>query len=91
VVVRAAGAQTIGISGVEPGEWVVVVGQHLLASQGHGNAPRARPRAIEWDRILELQRMQRQDLLQQFMDRQQQLAGERRPAAAAGRETPGGD
>jgi HlyD family secretion protein len=82
VDVRAEGAQTVGVSGVEPGEWVVVVGQHLLSNQGHENAPRARVRAIEWDRILELQGMQRQDLLQQFMERQQRIAG--------GRPAPGG-
>jgi HlyD family secretion protein len=91
VDVRAEGAQTVGVSGVEPGEWVVVVGQHLLSNQARDNAPRARLRAIEWDRILELQGMQRQDLLQQFMERQQRIAGERRQATpAGGREAPGG-
>jgi hypothetical protein len=34
-------------------------------------------RAIDWNRILELQGMQRDDLLQQFMERQQRMAGER--------------
>jgi hypothetical protein len=29
---------------------------------------------IEWDRILELQSIQRQDVLRRFMDKQQELA-----------------
>lgn len=76
VEVRAEGAQTVGVSGVEPGEWVIVVGQHLLSSQGGEQAPRARVRAVEWDRILELQGLQRQDLLEQFMKKQQRLAAQ---------------
>jgi hypothetical protein len=69
----AEGAQTTGIDGVEPGEWVVVVGQHLLSAQTGDSAPQARIRVIEWDRILDLQTLQREDVLRQFMDRQQQL------------------
>jgi HlyD family secretion protein len=76
VEVRAEGAQTVGVSGVEPGEWVIVVGQHLLSTQGGEQAPRARVRAVEWDRILELQGLQRQDLLEQFMEKQQRLAAQ---------------
>jgi len=83
VEVRAEGEQTVGISGVEPGEWVVVVGQHLLSSQGDANAPRARVRPIAWDRILELQGLQRQDLLEQFMEKQQRLGAEAKVSPAA--------
>jgi HlyD family secretion protein len=68
VDVVAEAAQTVGVGGVAAGEWVVVVGQHLLAAEPE---PEARPRAIEWDRILELQQLQRQDLLREFMERQQ--------------------
>lgn len=78
ITLAAAGGQTAGIEGVEPGEWVVVVGQHLLAAQGDGKTPpRARLRVVTWERILELQRMERQDLLRQFMDKQRRLAKER--------------
>jgi RND family efflux transporter MFP subunit len=63
----------IGIVGVEEGEWVVVVGQHLLARQAGSEVPRARPRAIEWARALQLQQLQRDDLLRSFMNRQQRL------------------
>jgi RND family efflux transporter MFP subunit len=72
----AEGAQTMGIDGVAPGEWVVVVGQHLLSAQTGGSAPQARIRIIEWDRVIDLQGLQRQDVLRQFMERQQQLAVE---------------
>ena len=72
VEVVAASAQTVGVSGVRPGEWVVVVGQHLLPGE---QDPQARLRAIEWDRILELQQLQRQDLLREFMERQQRSGG----------------
>jgi hypothetical protein len=53
---------------------VVVVGQHLLGSQAADGPPQARVRSIEWDRILELQRLQRDDLLREFMEKQQRLA-----------------
>jgi hypothetical protein len=79
VEIVAEGVQTTGVDGVEPGEWVVVVGQHLLSAQTGGSAPQARIRGIEWDRIIELQQLQRQDVLRQFMDRQQQLAVEMPP------------
>jgi len=73
VEVVAEAPQTVGVGGVRPGEWVVVVGQHLLATE---TEPTARLRAIEWDRILELQQLQRQDVLRDFMERQQSAAGE---------------
>jgi RND family efflux transporter MFP subunit len=72
--VIAQGAQTVGIEGVRPREWVVVVGQHLLAAQGSDAIPQARIRVVDWDRILTLQGLQREDLLRQFMEKQQRLA-----------------
>jgi RND family efflux transporter MFP subunit len=74
VDIVAEGGPTTGIDGVQPGEWVVVVGQHLLSAQAGGDRPEARIRVIEWERILALQGLQRQDVLRQFMDRQQQMA-----------------
>ncbi len=68
----AEAAQTVGVEGLEPGEWVVVVGQHLLAAQPGEGVPQARVRPMEWARIMELQMLQRSDLLRQFMQRQQQ-------------------
>jgi HlyD family secretion protein len=77
VEIVAEGPQTTGIRGVEAGAWVVVVGQHLLSAQAGEGPPQARVRRIAWDRILDLQRLQRDDLLRDFMDRQQRLARQR--------------
>lgn len=82
VNIIAEGPQTIGVSGVQPGEWVVVVGQHLLSAQGGTEAPVARVRVIAWERILELQGLQRHDLLRGFMEKQQRLAAEGEAASA---------
>jgi RND family efflux transporter MFP subunit len=68
VDVVASGRQAVGVSGIEPGEWVVVVGQHLLEPTG---TPEARMRPVSWDHILTLQGLQREDLLRQFMEKQQ--------------------
>jgi multidrug efflux pump subunit AcrA (membrane-fusion protein) len=71
VEVLADGRATVGVGGLEEGDWVVTVGQHLLARDGDTTA---RVRATTWDRVLELQDLQREDLLQSFLDRQQEWA-----------------
>lgn len=71
VEVLAEGASTAGVSGIVPGTWVVTVGQHLLAE---GEAETARVRPIAWERVMELQGLQREDLLQGFLDEQQRQA-----------------
>jgi RND family efflux transporter MFP subunit len=68
-----------GVRGVAPGEWVVTVGQHLLARDG---AAAALVRPTTWERVLELQGLQREDLLRGF------LAEQQRQARAAGGESP---
>lgn len=73
VDVVAEGSATIGVRDLEPGEWVVAVGQHLLA-RGETNA---RVRRTSWERILELQSLQREAVLQGFLERQQRLAAQR--------------
>jgi len=74
VEVIAEGRAQVGIRGVQPGEWVVVVGQNLL-SGNPGATARVRP--TTWDRVLRLQGLQREDLLEAYMDKQQRLARER--------------
>lgn len=76
VDVRAEGSQLAGVDGVDPGAWVVVVGQHLLSDGAEGPAE-ARVRPVSWERIVDLQRLQRQDLLRQFMEEQQRIARQR--------------
>jgi RND family efflux transporter MFP subunit len=83
VVVVAEGPAVTAVEDVADDEWVVVVGQHLLAAQTTSDEPQGRVRAIPWDRLMELQRLQRDDLLREFMERQQQLA---RSSSTAGGE-----
>lgn len=64
--VIAEGRMELGVSGIEPGSWVITVGQNLL-SQGR---TQARVRTSTWERILSLQGLQRQDLLQRILDDQ---------------------
>ena len=74
VDVVAVGRSTLGLEGLDPDDWVVAVGQHLLAGS---KSPRARVRVVPWQRVMELQGLQREDLLADFLDRQQRLARER--------------
>ena len=74
VEVLAEGRGRTGVRGVEPGEWVVTVGQQLLAGR---ESPRARVRSVAWQRVLELQELQREDLLRGFLERQRRSARER--------------
>lgn len=62
--VIAEGRMELGVDGIEPGSWVVTVGQDLL-SEGRNQA---RVRASSWERILAMQGLQRQDLLQRILD-----------------------
>lgn len=63
----AEGRMEVAVSDIEPGSWVVTVGQDLL-SEGRSQA---RVRTSTWERILAMQGLQRQDLLQQVLDVQQ--------------------
>ncbi len=64
--VIAEGRMEVGVEGIDPGSWVVTVGQDLLSS----GRQQARIRTSSWERILALQGLQRQDLLQRVLDRQ---------------------
>jgi len=77
VEVVAEGRGTLGVRGVDEGEWVVTVGQHLLATEAaadDGEPVTARVRPTTWDAVLELQGLQREDLLHGFLDKQRRLA-----------------
>jgi len=58
VDVVASGRMASGVVGVGEGDWVVSVGQNLLV----GNVTHARARVMDWDRMMEMQRMQSRDL-----------------------------
>lgn len=71
VEVVAEGRSTVGVRGVEQGEWVVTVGQNLIRQDDDAQA---RVRPASWQRILDLQTLQKEDLLKRFLDKQQRLA-----------------
>jgi len=75
IEVIARGTDLAGISGVQPGDWVVTVGQNLLRTNG-GQPVQARVRPMTWSRVADLQQLQDQDLLVKFMEKQQRLAPE---------------
>ncbi|HSM50574.1 MAG TPA: efflux RND transporter periplasmic adaptor subunit [Thermoanaerobaculia bacterium] len=78
VRVLADGQGRSGVEGVEEGEWVVSVGQHLLHEQmqaAAASSTTARVRPTSWRRVLELQGLQREDLLEGFLAKQRRLAG----------------
>lgn len=54
----AGGRMASGVRGVNDGQWVVTVGQNLLV----GAVSEARARLIEWDRMMQMQRMQSRDI-----------------------------
>jgi RND family efflux transporter MFP subunit len=85
VEVVAEGAGAAGVEGIDAGAWVVTVGQHLLASApdgeegtatgADGGPPRAaRVRPVSWERVLALQALQDEDLLEDFLAKQRTLA-----------------
>jgi len=69
VEVIARGRMEIAVTDVQPGEWIVTIGQQLL-SVGRNQA---RVRTSSWDRILTMQGLQRQDLLKDVLDSQKKL------------------
>jgi RND family efflux transporter MFP subunit len=91
IEVLAEGRATIGVRGVEAGEWVVTVGQHMIASR---DEPGAVVRPTTWTRVLQLQGLQREDVLRGFLDKQQRLSrgvrdSDTRPLSGPPRRTAG--
>lgn len=84
----AEGRGTVAVAGIAEGEWVVTVGQHLLAADGRG---RARVRPVPWERVLELQGVQREDVLARFLAKQQRLAREAGGAPVPREASAGGE
>ena len=71
VEVVGEGRAAVGVRGLDEGEWVVTIGQHLL---GGDRGASARYRPTSWDRVLDLQSRQREDLIQGFLEEQQRMA-----------------
>lgn len=85
VHVLAEGQGRTGVDGIVDGEWVVTLGQHLIYEQLQTDGREetvARVRPTSWRQVLELQGLQREDLLEGFLEKQ------RRVAAVLGAELP---
>ena len=76
VEILAEGAQTAGVRGIEPGDWVITVGQNLLSTSTDQRVD-ARVRPMTWSRLMALQRLQDTDLLRRILERQQEMAERR--------------
>jgi RND family efflux transporter MFP subunit len=73
VTILARGRDVVGVEGIAAGDWVVTVGQNLL-NESLQDQPEARIRAVPWSRVTDLQELQDEDLLREFMDKQQRLS-----------------
>ena len=71
VEIVARGRLTTAVRGVEPGDWVVTLGHHLLEGNETGQAL---IQPTPWDHIMRLQQMQTRDLLDLIRSRQEALA-----------------
>jgi HlyD family secretion protein len=67
VDIIAKGRMEVGISGVDENDWIVTIGQELLV----GSKGVARVRPVSWDWIRNLQNLQRDELLEEIMNKQQ--------------------
>jgi RND family efflux transporter MFP subunit len=72
ITIVARGRQTTALEGVEPGDWVVTVGHHLLSNNDAGQAI---VQPTPWDHILRLQQMQTRDLLDLIQHRHGEQTG----------------
>ncbi|MGA1197001.1 MAG: efflux RND transporter periplasmic adaptor subunit [Candidatus Latescibacterota bacterium] len=74
VDIQTSERQMVAVSNVLPEAWVVVMGQYLLSLQSSTEPVQARLRPLSWARILELQGLQREDVLMEFLEKQQRIA-----------------
>jgi HlyD family secretion protein len=65
VQIIARGEMTVAVSSVRAGEWVVTIGQDLLAAGRQS----ARVRAVTWDDVMALQGLSREGLLRTLLQR----------------------
>lgn len=66
IQIVAKGRESAGISGLNAGDWVVTIGQNLLI----GNENQARVRPVQWKRILDMQQLRAEDLIDQVIVKQ---------------------
>jgi RND family efflux transporter MFP subunit len=68
VEVIARGRMHAGVNGIEPGNWVITIGQDLLG----GEPGEARVRKVDWNWVEHLQNLQRQDLMLEIINKRQE-------------------
>ncbi len=67
VSIIARGRMEAGIEGIEPDQWVITLGQNLLA----GEDGQARVKRVDWDWVTRLQNLQREDLMDEVIRNQE--------------------
>lgn len=77
VQIIAKGRMSAGVKGIEPGTWVVTIGQDLFG----GEPGEAKVRPVDWTWVEQLQNLQSEDLLEDVVRKQQTKETE---GAAAG-------
>lgn len=76
IEILAEGQQLAGVRGIDPGTWIVTVGQNLLSTNS-SERMNARVRPMTWPRLMALQRLQDTDLLHRVLKRQRRMAERR--------------
>jgi RND family efflux transporter MFP subunit len=72
VEVIAKGRMEAGIRGIDSGKWVITLGQNLLG----GEEGKARVRPVKWTWVEKLQTLQREDLIEDLVKRQREVASD---------------
>jgi RND family efflux transporter MFP subunit len=70
VDIIARGRMEAGISGVDPEDWIITLGQNLLG----GQSGEARVRPVKWDWVNKLQNLQHEDLMEEVVKQQKIMA-----------------
>jgi len=61
----ARGQNEVAVANLEPDQWIVTLGQNLLSADGRS---KARVRPVTWEHVLELQGLNREDLLSDVIE-----------------------
>ena len=71
VSIIASGRMASAVNGVQEGDWVITIGQHLL----EGGVEEVKPRLLPWDHMMQLQSLQTNDMFEVIDERRQALTG----------------
>jgi|AntRauMFilla1563_2_1112583.scaffolds.fasta_scaffold00331_4 RND family efflux transporter MFP subunit len=68
VEILAKGRMKAGVSNLKPGDWVITIGQDRLT----GGINEAKVRAVSWSRVITMQELQQEDILEEFIEGQKE-------------------